>query len=32
MDLLLRVARGERTRAEINGQAVFGIAQEGPAF
>ena len=32
MDLLLRVARGERTRAEINDQAVFGIAQEGPAF
>jgi altronate dehydratase large subunit len=32
MDLLLRVARGERTRAEINGQAVFAIAQEGPAF
>jgi altronate dehydratase large subunit len=32
LDLLLRVARGERTRAEINGQAVFAIAQEGPAF
>jgi altronate dehydratase large subunit len=32
MDLLLRVARGEKTRAEINGQAVFAIAQEGPAF
>jgi altronate dehydratase large subunit len=32
MDVLLRVARGEKTRAEINGQAVFAIAQEGPAF
>ena len=32
LDLLQRVARGERTRAEINGQAVFGIAQGGPAF
>lgn len=32
MDLLLRVAGGERTRAEINGQAVFGMAQRGPAF
>jgi len=32
LDLLLQVARGERTRAEINGQAVFAIAQEGPAF
>jgi len=32
LDLLLRVARGEKTRAEINGQAVFAIAQEGPAF
>jgi altronate dehydratase large subunit len=32
LDTLLRVARGERTRAEINGQAVFGIAQAGPAF
>jgi altronate dehydratase large subunit len=32
LGLLLRVARGERTRAEINGQAVFAIAQEGPAF
>ncbi len=30
--LLLRVARGERTKAEVNGQAVFAIAQEGPAF
>jgi altronate dehydratase large subunit len=30
--LLLRVARGQETRAEINGQAVFAIAQEGPAF
>jgi altronate dehydratase len=32
MDILLRIARGERTRAEINGQAVFAIAQQGPAF
>jgi altronate dehydratase large subunit len=32
LDLLLRVARSERTKAEINGQAVFGIAQAGPAF
>jgi altronate dehydratase large subunit len=32
MGLLLRVARGEKTRAEINGQAVFAIAQQGPAF
>ncbi len=32
LDTLLRVAGGERTRAEINGQAVFGIAQGGPAF
>ena len=32
LDLLLRVARGERTKAEVNGQAVFGIAQGGPAF
>jgi altronate dehydratase large subunit len=32
LDLLLRVARGQKTRAEINGQAVFAIAQEGPAF
>jgi altronate dehydratase large subunit len=32
LGLLLRVARGEKTRAEINGQAVFAIAQEGPAF
>jgi altronate dehydratase large subunit len=32
LGLLLRVARGERTRAEVNGQAVFGIAQGGPAF
>jgi altronate dehydratase large subunit len=32
LDLLLRVARGEKTRAEINGQAVFAIAQGGPAF
>jgi len=32
VDLLLRIARGEKTKAEINGQAVFAIAQEGPAF
>jgi altronate dehydratase large subunit len=32
LDLLLRVARGQKTRAEINGQAVFAIAQGGPAF
>jgi altronate dehydratase large subunit len=32
LDLLLQVARGERTKAEVNGQAVFAIAQEGPAF
>jgi altronate dehydratase large subunit len=32
LDLLLRVARGEKTRAEINAQAVFAIAQGGPAF
>jgi altronate dehydratase large subunit len=32
LELLLRVACGEKTRAEINGQAVFGIAQGGPAF
>jgi altronate dehydratase large subunit len=32
LDTLRRVAGGERTRAEINGQAVFGFAQEGPAF
>ena len=32
LDLLLRVARGQETKAEINGQAVFAIAQEGPAF
>jgi len=30
--LLLQVARGEKVRAEVNGQAVFAIAQEGPAF
>ncbi len=29
---LLRVARGERTKAEDNGQAVFAIAQTGRAF
>ena len=32
LGLLLRVARGQKTRAEINGQAVFAIAQGGPAF
>jgi len=32
LDLLLRVARGQETKAEINGQAVFAISQEGPAF
>jgi altronate dehydratase large subunit len=32
LDLLLRIARGQETKAEINGQAVFAIAQEGPAF
>jgi altronate dehydratase large subunit len=30
--LLLRVAGGEKVKAEINGQAVFAFAQEGPAF
>ena len=30
--LLLRVARGEKVKAEINDQAVFAFAQEGPAF
>jgi len=29
---LLRVAGGEKVKAEINGQAVFAFAQEGPAF
>jgi altronate dehydratase large subunit len=32
LDRLLQVACGERTRAEINDQAVFAIAQGGPAF
>jgi altronate dehydratase large subunit len=32
LGLLLRVARGQKTKAEINSQAVFAIAQEGPAF
>ncbi|HJX61688.1 MAG TPA: UxaA family hydrolase [Dehalococcoidia bacterium] len=32
LDLLLRVAGGEKVKAEINGQAVFAFAQEGPAF
>ncbi|KPJ48446.1 MAG: hypothetical protein AMJ38_05365, partial [Dehalococcoidia bacterium DG_22] len=32
LDLLLRVARGQETKAEINNQAVFAIAQGGPAF
>jgi altronate dehydratase large subunit len=32
LDLLLRVARGQQTKAEINAQAVFAIAQGGPAF
>jgi altronate dehydratase large subunit len=32
LDLISRVARGERTKAEINRQAVFAIAQQGPAF
>ncbi len=32
LDLLLRVACGEKAKAEINGQAVFAIAQGGPAF
>jgi altronate hydrolase len=30
--LLLRVANGEKTKAEANNQAVFAFAQEGPAF
>jgi altronate dehydratase large subunit len=30
--LLLQVAGGEKTKAEINDQAVFAFAQEGPAF
>jgi altronate dehydratase large subunit len=30
--LLLRVAGGEKVKTEINGQAVFAFAQEGPAF
>jgi altronate dehydratase large subunit len=30
--LLLRVANGEKTKAEVNNQAVFAFAQEGPAF
>ncbi|KPK47466.1 MAG: hypothetical protein AMJ77_03080 [Dehalococcoidia bacterium SM23_28_2] len=32
LGLLLEVACGQKTKAEINGQAVFAIAQEGPAF
>jgi altronate dehydratase large subunit len=32
LDFLLRVARGERTKAEINEQAVFAIAQTHQAF
>lgn len=32
LSLLLRVAGGEKVKAEINGQAVFAFAQEGPAF
>lgn len=32
LELLLEVARGRRTRAEVNDQAVFVIAQRGPAF
>jgi altronate dehydratase large subunit len=32
VELLLEVARGRRTRAEVNDQAVFAIAQRGPAF
>jgi len=32
LDILLRVARGERTKAEVNQQAVFAIAQTGQAF
>ena len=32
LEFLLRVACGERVKAEINGQAVFAFAQEGPAF
>jgi altronate dehydratase large subunit len=32
LELLLRVAGGEKVKAEINGQAVFAFAQEGPAF
>ncbi len=32
LDFLLRVARGERTKAEINEQAIFAIAQTHQAF
>jgi altronate dehydratase large subunit len=32
LELLLRVAAGEKVKAEINSQAVFAFAQEGPAF
>jgi altronate dehydratase large subunit len=32
LGFLLRIAGGERVKAEINGQAVFAFAQEGPAF
>jgi altronate dehydratase len=32
LSLLLRVARGERTKAEINDQGVFAIAQTHQAF
>jgi altronate dehydratase len=32
LSVLLRVARGERTRAEVNGQAVFAIAQTHESF
>jgi altronate dehydratase large subunit len=32
LSVLLRVARGERTKAEVNGQAVFAIAQTHESF
>jgi altronate dehydratase large subunit len=32
LDFLLRVARGERTKAEVNDQGVFAIAQTHEAF
>jgi altronate dehydratase large subunit len=32
LDVLLQVARGERTKAEVNQQAVFAIAQTHESF